>query len=138
MPTETSPDHPVRLSSRRLWFGATAAAIAWALQGVVCEVISAKACQNNLGNWGPLSAAGVRWLLGGITIIALGFTVAGGLTSFRNWRILADRLDFVHAEGRRREQFMALVGAFASIVFLIGILWAGIPVIILNVCVKAR
>jgi hypothetical protein len=138
MPTDTSPAPPVLISQRKLWFGATAAAIAWALQGAICEVISAEACQSNLGSWGQRSPTGVKLLLAAITIVALGFAIGAGVTSFRNWRLMTDHPDFVHAEGRRRQQFMALVGAFAGVVFVIGILWAGIPLIMLDVCVKAR
>jgi hypothetical protein len=136
MPTQTaSVDH---VSSRKLWFGTTAAAVAWALQNTICEIIASKACQNNVGNWGPISPGGVRWLMGGVTIIALAVAVAAGITSVRIWRPLSDEPDAVHAEGRRRVQFMSLVGMFASVAFVVGILWSGIPLIILETCVKAR
>jgi hypothetical protein len=138
MPTETISDPPLRISPRKLWFGATAAAVAWALEGTVSAIISSKACQNNIGSWGPLSPSGVRLVLAAVTLIGLGFAIAGGLISFRNWRRLAGRPEILHAEGRRRDQFMALVGTFASLVFVIGILWAGIPLIMLDICVKAR
>lgn len=138
MPTDTVSPAITHIPPRRLWFGATGAAVAWALHSTVCEVIASKACQNNIGSWGALSPIGVRWLMAVVTLIALAVAVASGLVSFSNWRTLAERPDFVHAEGHRREQFMALVGTFAGAVFVIGILWAGIPLIMLDVCIKAR
>ncbi len=138
MPVETSSNSPTHISPRRLWFGTTVAAISWALHGAVCEVISDQACQNGGGSLGPFSPAGVRWLLAGITLVALGFAAAGAIASTQNWRHLSAEEDLVHAEGRRREQFMALVGIFAGVAFLIGILWAGLPLVLLDVCVKAR
>lgn len=138
MPTQTSTHPPTHTSPRSLWFGTTAAAIAWVLHGFVCEIISSQACQDGTGNWGPLSPLGVRWLLAGITLGFLAVAVAGGIVSFRNWRHLTESPDLVHAEGRRREQFMALGGIFVSAAFVIGIVWAGIPLIFLDICMKAR
>lgn len=138
MPAQTTSPPSTPVSPRRLWFGATGAAVAWALQSTVCTVISSKACQNNVGNWGPLSPLGVRWLMGGITFVALAIAIAAGLASFRNWRTFSERQDLVRAEAGRRETFMAFVGVFSTVIFVIGILWAGIPLIMLDVCVKAR
>lgn len=76
--------------------------------------------------------------MGAITPAALGIAIAAGLTSFRNWRTFSERRDLVRAEAGRRETFMALIGVFSTVIFVIGILWAGIPLIMLDVCVKAR
>jgi hypothetical protein len=138
MPAQVSSDSPSRITPRSLWFGTTAAAIAWALHGVICEVIADQACKNGIGSLGALSPDGVRWLLAGITIGFLAIAVIGGLLSFRNWMQLAEQHDLVHAEGSGREQFMALVGVFMGATFAIGIIWAGLPLIFLDICMKAR
>jgi hypothetical protein len=138
MPAQVASDPPSRVSPRSLWFGATAAAIAWALHGAICAVISSQACLNGVGNLRSLSPAGVRWLLAGITLGFLAIAVIGGITSFRNWIQLAGQHDLVHAEGGGREQFMALGGIFVSAAFVIGIIWAGLPLIFLDICTKAR
>ena len=138
MPAQIASDPPSRISPRSLWFGTTAAAIGWALHGTICEIISSEACRNNVGNLGTLSPLGVRWLLAGITIVFLAIAVTGGLTSFRNWIQLAEHHDLVRAEGFGREQFMALGGIFVSATFVIGIIWAGLPLIFLDICMKAR
>ncbi len=138
MPAQVSPDHPSEISPRSLWFGTTAGAVAWALHGAACALISSEACVSGTGNWGALSADGVRWLLAAITLGFLAIAIVGGLISFRNWLHLAESHDLVHAEGRGRVQFMALVGIFLSATFVIGIVWAGLPLIFLDVCTKAR
>src|SRR5581483_6233143 len=133
MPTQTASDPPSHTSQRGLWFGSTAAAVAWAFHGAACVIISSQACVNGIGSLGPLSPLGVRWLLAGITIGLLAVAVIGGITSFRNWIHLAEHHDLVHAEGSGREQFMALVGIFVSLTFVIGIIWAGLPLIFLDI-----
>lgn len=138
MPTQVASDPPSRIRPRSLWFGAAGAAVAWALHGVICEVIASEACRNGVGNIWSLSPLGVRWLLAGITIGFLAVAVIGGITSFRNWIQLAEHHDLVHAEGFGREQFMALGGIFVSAAFVIGIIWAGLPLIFLDICMKAR
>lgn len=138
MPIDTASQPVDRVSPRRLWFGATAAAVCWALQNTICEIIASKACQNDVGSWGPLSQGGVRWLMAGVVVIALAISVAAGLTSFSIWHSRSDAPNVIHGEGRRRVQFMSLVGIFASAAFVIGILWSGIPLIMLETCVKAR
>jgi hypothetical protein len=138
MPSVLSSHPGAEISQRSLWFGATAAAIAWALDGVICEVIASEACRTNTGSWGSLSPGGTKVLLGVITVAALAVASAAIAVSFRNWRQLSETRDFVHAEAVRRGQFMGLIGVFAGIVLAGGIVWAGLPLIILDVCVKAR
>jgi len=53
-------------------------------------------------------------MLGIITFGLLAVAIAAGLTSFRNWRSLSEKQSFVDAEGRGREEFMAIAGVFIS------------------------
>jgi hypothetical protein len=126
------------VSRGRLWFGFAAAALAWATHGFLSVVISASACQNGAYKWTWISESGVRVLLAVITIALLAVAVAAWVVSFRNWRGLSTRRDLIHAEGKRREEFMALGGVFVSTAFVIGIIWGGIPLILINVCRSAR
>jgi hypothetical protein len=54
-----------------------------------------------------------------ITIVLFGTVVASGIVSYRNWRRLSADADLESAEGRKREEFMALLGVFVS--FTLGI-----------------
>ncbi|HVW11716.1 MAG TPA: hypothetical protein VHC90_24205 [Bryobacteraceae bacterium] len=138
MPAVLSSQSGARTSRTGLWFGATAAAIAWALEGVINEVISAEACRSNTENWGPLSATGTKLLLGSITAVAFAVAVAAIIISFRNWWRMAESHDFIHAEAQNRKPFMGLVGVIAGVLLACGIVWSGIPLIFLDICVKAR
>jgi hypothetical protein len=44
----------------------------------------------------------------------------------------------MEAEGRSREAYMALVGIFVTVAFVVGIIWLGLPPAFLNTCVTAR
>lgn len=130
---------PNRLPQGRLWFGTVAGAVTFSLQEFVCFQIAIQACKDShLGAWGALDAAGVRWILGGISIFLLLITIWGGVVSLKNWRIVSEQRRLVHAEGLNRESYMALVGIFLNAAFVIGIIWTGIPMAILNTCVTAR
>ena len=138
MPTQTLSGPHLHIPRGSLWFGTAGAAVAWAWHGVICEVISSEACRNNIGSLGPLSPVGVRWLLAGITLGFLAIATAGGIVSYRNWQRVAETRDLMHAEGPQREQFMSLAGIFVSVAFVVGIIWAGLTLIFLDICMKAR
>jgi hypothetical protein len=130
---------PNRLPQGRLWFGTVAGAAAFSIQEFVCFQIAIQACKDgHVGDWGPLDAGGVRWILGGISIFLLLVTIAGGIVSFRNWRIVSEQQRLGKAEGKNREAYMALFGLFVSAAFVIGIIWTGIPMAVLSTCVTAR
>lgn len=127
-----------RLPQRRLWFGTTGAAAAFALDGFLCFLISTQACQDGNGDLGPLGGPGVRILLGVISLIFLAIAVWGGLTSLRNYRAVSEQRSLTHGEALNREAFMALIGVFLSTAFTIGIIWVGLSPILLNVCINGR
>lgn len=130
---------PERLPQGRLWFGTFAGAVAFTLQEIACFEIAIQACKDgHLGAWGPLDGPGVRWILGGISIFLLVITIWGGIVSFKNWRIVSEQRRLVHAEGTNRESYMALFGIFLNAAFVVGIIWAGIPMAMLDTCVTAR
>jgi hypothetical protein len=134
MPLETTFDQSQRLSPGRLWFGAAGAAIAWALQGFTCFMISTQACADFTDSWGPLSGTGVRILIGCVTAGYLAAAAAATIVSYRNWRQISDHRRLIDAEGIGREQYMALGGVFVGAASVLGLIWAGIPPIFFNVC----
>src|SRR3569623_739132 len=114
MPAVLSSHPAADISQRSLWFGATAAASAWALEGVVSEVIASEACRSN-------AEGGAKVVLGLVVLIALAVAVAAVLVSFRNWRRLAESSELMRAEAVRRGQVMGLIGVFAGIALTGGI-----------------
>ena len=130
---------PERLPQWRLWFGTVAGAAAFSVQGFVCFQIAIQSCKDShIGTWGALSPAGVRWVLGGISIVLFLIAAWGGLTSFGNWQTVSEQRSITQAEGYGRESFMALAGVFVSIAFLVGIIWLGLPMVLLDTCVTTR
>lgn len=138
MNAQTTSGRSNRIPQARLWFGACAGAAAWAIDGFTCFLISTQACKDGNGNWGPLSGGEVRVLLGVITLALLAVAVTGGLISFGNWRRLSERQKLSQAQAQGREAFMALVGVFVSVAFVVGIIWAGLPLILIDVCINVR
>jgi hypothetical protein len=151
MSTQPEQFEAAPVSRGSLWFGFVAAALAWLAHGFLCVVISTSACLGGAYQWTWIPANGLRILLGLITLALLIVALAAGAVSFWNWRRLAapprpegrrqnpaDQPDLLHAEGRRRAEFMALGGVFVSTVFVLGILWAGLPLILIDICRSAR
>jgi len=138
MAENTYPAEPHRLSLSRLLYGFSAAAAAWALEGVVGVVVSSQFCPADLPHWGLASETSVKVALGIVTLALLAIAVSAGLVSLRNWRTLAGQREFAHAEGISREGFLAIAGIFISIVFTVAIIWSGISLIMLNECMRAR
>ena len=124
-------------SQRSLWFGFAAAAGAWLADGFIWQIVTSQACQDGTGDWGLLSGTAVRLLLGAITVALLAVAVAGAFSSYSNWKRLSND-QLVHAEAPGREQFMAFIGMIVGVVFIVGIVWAGLPLVLLDVCIKAR
>jgi hypothetical protein len=127
-----------RVPPSRLWFGVGAAATALTIQELLSVIIASLACHDGAYIWTWVSAGGARALLAVITLGLLAVTVVAGFISFRNWRSLSAQRQLIRAEGRRREAFMALIGVFVSVASAVGIIWAGIPLIMIDLCRSAR
>lgn len=138
MHANTYPAEQHRLPPGRLWYGFTVAAAAWALEGVIGVIVSAQFCPADLPHWGLTSQTSVQIALGIITLVLLAIAISGGVVAFRNWQALAGHREFTHAEGINREAFMSMGGILVSVVFSIGIIYSGIPIIILNQCMRAH
>src|SRR4051794_15307628 len=125
-------------SGWRLWFGFAGAAAAWVAHGFFSVVLSAQACEDGGGSWGVLPAAGVRLALAALTLALFGIALYAGVVSLGNWRRLSHDRQILHAEASGREQFLALGGILVSSIFVVGIFWGGLPLILLDVCNKGR
>ncbi|HLZ42166.1 MAG TPA: hypothetical protein VKQ11_14450 [Candidatus Sulfotelmatobacter sp.] len=135
----TKANFPERdIPRNRLWFGFSGAAVAWIIAGLADAWLAWVACMGHEVGSGVFTSVGMRVLLGAITFGLLAVATAGGLVSFNNWRRLSQSREFLEAEGRGRQQFMALVGVFISVSLGVGIVWFAIPIYILGICVRAR
>jgi hypothetical protein len=126
------------VSPARLWFGFAGSAASWVALGIVDLLITWQACFGKEQYGGAHLEPGVKVLYLVVTLVLLVTAVSAGRVSFRNWRELSPSGSLAHAEGRGREEYMALIGVFVSFTLGIGIVLLGIPLAILDLCVRAR
>jgi hypothetical protein len=138
MTAESKTRERGRIPAKRLWFGFAASAVAWSLAGILNVLFAWQACLGGEAGSGIFSSTEFRVLLGFITFGLLAVAIAAGLTSYRNWRLLSDKPEFIDAEGRERQEFMAIAGVFVSASLGIGIALFAIPIYVLGICVRYR
>lgn len=126
------------ISPGRLWFGFAGSAAAWIGLGIADLLITWQACLGEEQYGGAHLEPGFKALYVLVTLALLITAVVAGGVSFRNWRVLSRDRDISDAEGRGREEYMALIGVFVSFTLGIGIIWLGIPIAIIELCVRAR
>lgn len=126
------------IGEKRLWFGFSAAAFAWMLTGFLDTTLAFYACFGGELGWAVFTPTGMRILLGFISFGLLAVAAAAGFTSYQNWRRLSGRGSFIEAEGRGRQQFMAISGVFLSVSLGIGIILFSMTVYFLNICQRVR
>jgi len=127
-----------RVTPKRLWFGFTGGAVAWVVAGLLNVMLAWQACIGGEAGSFIFTQTRIRIVLGVITFGFLAVAFASGLVSYRNWRALSQMPDLVSAEGRGRQEFMALFGLVVSISLGVGILWFALPIYIIRMCVRAH
>ncbi len=132
--THTRP----HVSPAKLWFGFAGSAVAWIGLGIADLLITWQAClgEEQYGGAHLDPAAKLIYLI--VTVALLITAVVSGVVSFRNWRLLSHDRDLSDAEGRGREEYMALIGVFVCLTLGIGIVWMGLPIAMIELCVRAR
>lgn len=140
MNAEIYPRQPIspRITSGRLWFGFAGSAAAWISLGIIDLLITWQACLGREQYGGAQFSSGFKLLYFAVTSLLLLIALSAGWMSFRNWRALSQDRVLSDAEGRGREEYMALAGIFVSFTLGIGIVWLGLPIAILQLCVRAR
>jgi hypothetical protein len=122
----------------RLWFGVAASAAAWFVLGLADVLLTWAACLHREQFGGASSHPGIRLLTLLITFVLFATILASGIVSYRNWRRLSADPDLESAEGRGREEFMALLGVFVSLTLGFSVIWFALPFFILDLCVRTR
>jgi hypothetical protein len=122
----------------RLWFGVAASAAAWFVLGFADILLTWAACLHREQLGGASGHPGILLLTVVITIILFATIVASGIVSYQNWRRLSVDADLENAEGRGREEFMALLGVFVSLTLGFSVIWLALPLFIIDLCVRTR
>ena len=131
-------EEEVFVPAKRLWFGFAASAGCWILAGVLNVLFAWQACLGGEAGTSIFTSTGLRVVLGLITFGLLAVAIVAGFISYRNWQRLSEKESFANAEGRGREEFMAMAGVFISASLGIGIALFAVPIYVLGMCVRYR
>lgn len=137
MDTETT-SRPKEVSPKRLWFGVAGAAVCWVGLGITDILITWRACLHQEQYGGTSSHPGLLTLNIVLFFFLLAVAIAAGVMSYRNWRRLAGQAKLIHAEATGSHEYMALIGVLIATTMGVGIIWLGIPLMIISLCVRTR
>ncbi len=133
-PTTRAPE----VSPGKLWFGTAAAALCWVGLGIADTLITWRECLHREQFGGASRHPGLLSLNIVLFLALLAVAVIAGIMSYRNWRRLAGQVRLYRAEATAPREYMALIGLFISVTLGIGIIWFGIPLMIISLCVRTR
>lgn len=126
------------VSSRRLWFGLVGAACCWIALGITDILLTWRECLHQEQYGGASHHPGLLTLNIVLFIVLLAIAVVAGIMSYRSWRVLAGHIELSRAEATGRQEYMALLGVWIAVTIGVGIIWLGIPLMILSLCVRVR
>lgn len=126
------------VSRRRLWFGALAGASGWAVHSLICTTIASKACLDSESGWNGMTFLEIRMLLGILTVLFASVVAGAGLVSYQNWKTMSPLARGTRSAPPDRKAFMGIAGMCISAATLIGVLWAGLPPVLIDLCVFTR
>lgn len=121
-----------------LWYGFIVSWVAFAMDGFLGYIISWRTCFIGHGRLGAIPQGDVRWLLAGITIVLFVAAASGGVHSYRNWRGVSQSKSFVEAEATGTAEFISMIGVLSSTFMSVGIFWISLPLIMIDVCMRAK
>jgi hypothetical protein len=130
LPSNAAPSS--RMPASRLCFQAAGSAVAWVSLGTADVLITWRACIHEA----PQGGAGVPYFV--ITGLLFCLTLLAGGMSYRSWQEVSGITALLRAEGRERSEFLSLAGLFISFTLGAGMVWLGIPLFILEMCVRTR
>lgn len=137
MPTNLTSREETR-SGGSTWFGIAGPVCAWFALGLGDMFVTWRACISPEQFGGPSFHPIARILYFIITFSLFGVALVAGNACYQNWRRLTGLAKLSQAEGRERNEFMALAGMFMSLTLGAGIVWLCIPLFILQMCIRAR
>lgn len=130
--------HPVSAErpGKQAWFSIAGAPVAWFAQELLGWLVASQSCAQP-DREAILSPAAVRAVEIAIAAVALTVALLALRAGVAAWRHAGDaHLRAVHAQDR--PTFLAAAGIIVSIVFAVGIVWAGLSTALLPVCEAVR
>lgn len=132
------PPPPPPVSRGRQWFSLWGAAAAWLVLGFTCMIITWQACLHHEQLGGASSHEGLLILNMVLFLALLAISIWAGVLAYRAWRKQAGSESFINAEAEDRHEYLALVGVLVTFIMGIGIIWMGLPLWIISLCVRTR
>jgi hypothetical protein len=115
-------------ASKRLWPAVLLPPVFWALQLSFGWFVEAHACP---GTSRPWSVGAARVAVGIVTVLSLAVSVWGLLVVFRYWKGRG-------ADDVERARYLSMAGLVVGVALTLGILFAGLPSVILRGCGEVR
>lgn len=125
-------------TNSRLWFQVAASCVSWFALGLADILITWRACVHEEQFGGSSAHPEARVLYFVAWIVLFGLALLAGTMSYRSWRMFSGVSDLLKSEGRQRKEFMAQAGFFISLTLGIGIVWLFLPLLIIQMCARAR
>lgn len=138
MTVPNEPHNSIQADQPRLWFGFAGSVAAWIGLFIADLLLAWKTCTELPNGVDVLSLGWAIYLFAALTVILLAATIAAGVISFGNFQRFSNHASLARTEATGRDEFMALGGMFISLTLSLGIVWLGIPLIIVNLCTRAR
>lgn len=126
------------VSPRKLLFGTVAAAFCWVGIGIADILITWRECLHQERYGGSSSHPGLLSLNIILLFALLATATVAGVMSYRNWRRLSGYVRLYRAEATESREYLALIGVFMSVTLGIGIIWLGIPLLVISLCMRIR
>lgn len=123
--------HPVVVSAGRLWFVLLAPPAVWIAQGLTGWFFGARMCTS-------MSVPDVRVVVTVASLAALGTALGAMVIGWQNWRRTSPAPARRHFAALDRVDFMAACGFLLSGLFVLGIFWAGLSGLLIDVCGSTR
>jgi hypothetical protein len=114
------------------------AAGAWVAIYIADIIITWQACLHHEQTGEASSHPGLLILAMVVFFILLATALLAGFLAYRAWRKRAGPGKFFEAEGEDRHEYMAMIGVLMTITMAVGILWMGLPLWIISLCVRTR
>ena len=133
---ESSDCRRVEPTSKRVRFGVIGVVAAWVLHGALSVALAWSACGGVRASTFGLSSERARLTMLGASGLLLAVAVAAWLSSMDSWKSFDSR---THADRELTSgEFLAMAGMLAGTALVTGMVWAVIPMFIIEGCVSGR
>ena len=137
MASETT-SRPQEVSRIRQWFSLWGAVCCWIGFSIADVILTWRECIFREQYPGVNGQPALLALNIALFLLLLAAALLAGFLSYRTWRRLHGPGSFINSESTGRQEYMAMVGVLITTTMGVGIIWLGIPLWIITLCVRTR